>query len=110
MLLRLRRIALLVVVALPGIGCRGRSSMLMRKAQASAAALPVIDRAAPADDDDDQGPRRAGKNVNQQNWRETAVYVDGKAIAVMRFDELPVTLTPFFAQEEVSAEVEPGSH
>ncbi len=41
-------------------------------------------------------------------WRDTGVYVDGKPIAFLNFDELPISLQPVWVKDKVSQNKPPG--
>lgn len=41
-------------------------------------------------------------------WKDTGVYLDGKPIGFLNFDELPITLKPTWVKDKVSAEKPPG--
>ncbi len=41
-------------------------------------------------------------------WRDTGVYVDGKPVAFLNFDELPISLQPVWVKDKVSQNKPPG--
>lgn len=83
------------------------------RSAADRAAEVAAARALMGDDDDDGGGSSGtSRNANAQGtarWRDTVVYVDGKPSGLLRFGELPIALKPTWVDEQVSAEIEPGS-
>jgi hypothetical protein len=67
---------------------------------APAPAAPVTEEATAA--------KLTGGKERASRWKDTAVYVDGRAVGMLAFGELPIGLAPVWIEEEVSVSVKPG--
>ncbi len=47
--------------------------------------------------------------AGMSRWKDTGVYVDGKAVGFLTFGELPIGLKPTWMKDKVSAEKRPGT-
>jgi len=108
-----------LALALALTSCRDATGK--RAAPESNGSAAATGSAAPSGSAADSGSAAvAPKGVNAQDyvpaenkegmarWRDTGVYVDGKPIAFLNFDELPISLQPVWVKDKVSQNKPPG--
>jgi len=100
--------ALSIVFALAGCGGGSSSGSQPLPPPPSTAAAPAPVAATPPPDAPADWQPAEFKSGNAR-WKDTAVYLDGRPIAMLNFGELPITLQPYWYEERVSAPKKAGS-
>jgi hypothetical protein len=73
------------------------------------AVAPAATLAPPPDDAEAAAAAKlTGGGDRASRWKDTAVYVDGRAVGMLAFGELPIGLAPVWIEDAVSVPVKPG--
>jgi hypothetical protein len=72
------------------------------------AVAPAATAAPSPDDAEASAAAKLTGGDRASRWKDTAVYVDGRAVGMLAFGELPTGLAPVWVEDAVSVPVKPG--